>query len=493
MRIAGGEEGELALQDFLILVCLRCITGDAVPSAGTDLDQRVSQLHRFSLGLLHQFFLNQHTATLSALSLEHILLERLWKSISCKDAYVQVLLLDVVYDALKLREMTPAELPSTVSNEKRASSIDPSRTSRPSLTMSDSRPVFNPPPPQLLKCLEAALSSPSSRPVLDSWVAFLTECLPFYADSIFQVLIPLVETLCRQIGLTFSELRDTFRPGSQAAAPDLASPESTLIHLLNGLEQVLARAHDELLAEEARAQILKTPDQPQSLFGSMVSGVFQTDAHQARSATANDRLTVHLAFQDATRMCYKIWSWGLGEEAAQQDTESLASFNHTSLRMRNRARRLLEHLFTAENLECLETAIDIWRSTDAPAGKLEVFNLLSALEASRPRHSIPALFNSIYSRTNPGALEPSRKSTMTISLEDYVLVVFLVEYTRSLDDDAMDEIWQDCMVFLKDLLSNPFPHRQNLHSLLEFAAILGEKVDNTNFGEQRRMRRELGV
>lgn len=82
---------------------------------------------------------------------------------------------------------------------------------------------------------------------------------------------------------------------------------------------------------------------------------------------------------------------------------------------------------------------------------------------------------------------------MTISLEDANLVVFLVEYTRSLDDDAMDEIWQDCMVFLKDLLSNPFPHRQNLPSLLEFAGILGEKVDNTNFGEQRRMRRELGV
>jgi hypothetical protein len=69
----------------------------------------------------------------------------------------------------------------------------------------------------------------------------------------------------------------------------------------------------------------------------------------------------------------------------------------------------------------------------------------------------------------------------------------LVEYARSLEDDAMDEIWTDCVAFLKDLLANPFPHRQTLPSLLEFAAILGEKVDNTNFGEQRRMRRELGV
>jgi hypothetical protein len=82
---------------------------------------------------------------------------------------------------------------------------------------------------------------------------------------------------------------------------------------------------------------------------------------------------------------------------------------------------------------------------------------------------------------------------LTSSLNDTDLVIFLVEYARSLEDDAMDEIWADCMTFLKDLLANPFPHRQTLPSLLEFAAILGEKVDNTNFGEQRRMRRELGV
>lgn len=492
-KTAGGEEAEVSLQDFFVRVCLRCITGDAKASDDLELEQRVSQLHRFALGILRQCFLSQHAISLAPLNLENVFLDRLWKSVGGSDPYVQVLLLDVVYDALKLRDATPADLPEPPPTEKRATSIDPSRTSRPSLSMSDSRPLIVPPPPQLLKCLQAALGSASSRPVLDNWIAFLTECLPFYSTSIFQVLIPLVETLCKQIGSTFTNLRDTFRSGSQPTEVDAAFPESTLVYLLNGLEQVLARAHDELLAEEARAELLKNTDQPQSIFGSMVSGVFQSDGHHLRSATANDRLTVHLAFQDATRICYKIWSWGLGKEATQQDMSSSASFSHTSLRTRNRARRLLEHLFTAENLECLETVIDIWRNSVTTSSKPEVFNLLSALEASRPRHSIPALFNSIYSRTNPGALEPSRKSTMTISLEDANLVVFLVEYTRSLDDDAMDEIWQDCMVFLKDLLSNPFPHRQNLPSLLEFAAILGEKVDNTNFGEQRKMRRELGV
>ncbi|EFY87795.1 putative regulator of reproduction DopA [Metarhizium acridum CQMa 102] len=270
------------------------------------------------------------------------------------------------------------------------------------------------------------------------------------------------------------------------------TPESTLIYLLNGLEQVLALAHDQLLAEEARTQLIKGPEQPSSLFGSMVSGVFQSEGPQSRSATANDRLTVHLAFQDAMRICYAIWSWGQGDDSRKQDPGSSASFGYTSLRMRNRARRLMEHLFTAEILECLETITDIWRASGSDMERTQIFNFLSSLDACRPRHSIPALFNAIYSRTNPNALDPARKSTLTISLQDSDLVVFLVEYSRSLEDDAMDEIWQDCMTFLKDLLGNPFPHRQTLPSLLEFAAILGEKVDNTNFGEQRRMRRELG-
>ncbi|KAK6843591.1 Protein dopey [Apiospora arundinis] len=355
-------------------------------------------------------------------------------------------------------------------------------------------PHLTPPPVSLLKTIRAGLESPSSRPVLDSWVGFLTESLPFYADSIFQVLIPLVETLCGQVGNTFENLQSTFAT-SGMGSPGTSAPETTLISLLNALEQVLAKAHDQLLAEEARAQVVKGPDQPQGFLSNMVSGVFNSDAPQTRSATANDRLTVLLAFQDAVRICFKIWSWGQGSDAATLENESALSFNYTSLRMRNRARRLLEHVFDAEALECLETVVGIWCATLSAPSKVkqsEVLNLLPALDGSRPRHTIPAIFNAIYSRTNPSALDPSRKSTLTISLQDTDLVIFLVDYARSLEDDAMDEIWQDCMVFLKDILGNPFPHRQTLPSLLEFAAILGEKVDNTNFGEQRKMRRELG-
>ena len=492
--IQAGTDADITLQEFFLHVCLRCISPGKITGEGGS-EARVTQLHRAALTVLHQILLNPFAEQLAKLHLENTLIEKLSESLRGPDPYVQVLLLDVVYASLKLRELVPAEPPISPGHERRVTNMEAARGSRVSLT-SERAAVMQPPPPALLKCILAGLSSPSSRSVLDSWVGFLTECLPLYADSVFQVLIPLVETLCTEIGNTFNSLQHLFRVTEQAPSHGAAGPETTLISLLNGLEHVLANGHDRLLAEEARAQVVKSPDQPQGFFGNMVSGVFSSDAPQARSATANDRLTVLLAFQDAVRICFTIWSWGQGGDAALQDTSSGASLNYTSLRMRNRARRLLEHLFAAETLECLETVIGIWRGAlDSANGSkaAEVFNLLPALDGSRPKHTIPALFNAIYSRTNPGALDPSRRSTLTIELQDMDLVIFLVDYTRSLEDDTMDEIWQDCTAFLKDILGNPFPHRQTLPSLLEFAAILGEKVDNTNFGEQRKMRRELAV
>ncbi|KAH8890997.1 hypothetical protein GQ53DRAFT_688145 [Thozetella sp. PMI_491] len=488
-----GTDEEATLQEFFLQVCLKCIACERIPE-DRRLQISTTQLHRSALTVLHQVLLNPYAESLSRLHLEDLLIDRLARSLKGPDPYVQVLLLDVVFASLKLREMLPVEPPPSPLQEKRTMSIslDPTKSLR--LSLSKERPPQTPaPPPTLLKCIQAGLSSPSSRSVLDSWVSFLTECLPLYYDSIFQVLIPLVETLCSQVASAFLGLQKMFRSTDYVPGQATCGPETTLISLLNGLEQVLAKGHDRLLAEEARAQVVKSPDQPQGFLSNMVSGVFASDAPQSRSATANDRLTVLLAFQDAVRICFTIWSWGQGG-AGSQDASSAASFNYTFLRMRNRARRLLEHLFAAETLECLETVIGIWRGSledaDSP-GHVEVFNLLPALDGSRPKHTIPALFNAIYSRTNPNALDPGRRSTLTIELQDTDVAIFLVDYARSLEDDTMDEIWQDCIAFLKDLLGNPFPHRQILPSLLEFAAILGEKVDNTNFGEQRKMRREL--
>lgn len=178
------------------------------------------------------------------------------------------------------------------------------------------------------------------------------------------------------------------------------------------------------------------------------------------------------------------------------DSHSLASFQYASLRMRNRTRRMLEHVFAAEALECMETLVELWTKSQPSERGWEassIIDLLHTLDGSRPKIAIPAIFNAIYSRTNPSALDPNRKSTLASNLSESDLVNFLVTYAKSLEDDVLEEIWTDCTMFLRDVLANPFPHRQILPRLMEFTAVLGEKMENTNYGEERRMRRELGV
>lgn len=465
-----------------------CVCAASYHSITTSPSAR-TELQRVSLAALHQILQSSQSAALAKLQLEERLVALLHASLDGAEPAIQVSLLDVVLAAVRINAAEQQQLQSPRTHS-RFSSMDMTMGMR-TLQRQASLTVASIPPSSLIKCLQAGFESPSTRPVLDSWVNFLAEILPFYVDSIFQLLIPLVGTLCSQVTETFELLSTTFQGQDDSMS---STPEATLIALINGLEQVLARSHERLRMDESKVQNVKSPDQPQGFFSNITPSFLTADAPQTRSQTANNRLTVLLSIQNAVRISYRIWSWGTGQ-GALQDPESSASFSYTSLRMRNRARRLLEHLFAAEALECLETVVEIWQNSQSSQGKVDtaVFSLMHVLDGSRPKYTIPAIFDALYSRTNPTALDPSRKSTLTSDLQDTDLVMFLVEYARSLEDDAMDEIWVDCMTFLKDILTNPFPHRQILPGLLEFGAILGEKVDNTNFGEQKKMRRELGV
>lgn len=491
----GYMDEDMSLQTFFASAAVRAVDGDP---EGAGAVERVSNLHKMALGVLHRLLLSPYSKPLADMELENILMARLISTIETKETYLQVCLLDALHAALKLSLSRPAshlghlrQLSRSNDSVRRLSiSGDPEKVAPP--------PQYAP-PQQLLKCLIGGFSSRSSRPVLDSWIYFLGECLPMVTEVIFQILLPLVECLCEQIKKTFESLKEAFRESEKLNVPDSGSrsPESALVALLNGLEQILAAAHDRLLTEEQRNVGPKNIDAPTGgFFNNMVSGVFSVESPQNRSVAANNRLTVLLCFQDTVKICHSIWSWGdVNSNSGSVDSACKESWQFISLRMKGRARRILEHMFAVETLECLETLIELWPGRMAPLGERNVgsiFRLVNVLDGSRPKHTIPAIFNAIYSRTNPSALDPNRRSTLTAELTDIDVVVFLVEYARSLEDDAMDEIWADCMVFLRDVLANPFPHRQTLPSLLSFTAILGQKVDNTNFGEQKKMRRELG-
>ena len=454
------------------------------------------QVNRTSLSLLKHFLMGPLSKSIIEI-VEEPLIEELGRSIERAEASLQSPLMETILAALQVRKTqnSVARSPSTPAPP----TAETPRTSKHLTVATDvfdrraPSPKALQPPSDLLTVIRSGISSPNSRQVLDHWISFVNQCLPYYESGIFRNLIPLVECFCTTLGSVFETLQNSF-DAPHVERSDVSEPVIGL--LLNGLEQSLATAHDALSIEEPSTAPIKSPEQQQTgFFGNMVSGVFTAD-NRSKTMTANNRLTVILCFKDAMRLCYSIWSWGdTRRNEKSRDPAVLASYNHVVLRLRNRARRIFEHLFAAEALECLETLIDLWQghaSNEDPSQSTMVLNLLNVIESSRPKITIPAIFNAIYSRTNPSALEPSRKSTLTSNLSDTSLAYFLVTYLRSLEDDTMDEIWSDCLAFLKDVLGNPMPHRQTLPRLLEFTAVLGEKVDRTTFGEQRKMRRELG-
>ena len=450
-----------------------------------------------SLVVLRQLLVGPGADEIIESGVDSLLIDRLSFALDEGSAVVQEATIDTLLAALKVRFAhvflpTPPVRPRV----KRAASRE-GLTSASLLSLASDKgekrpptPTLPEPPPQLLDCLIKGISSVNSWEVAEKWVLLLCETLPLYQGGVFQILLMLVECFCREIQNSYTKLRRSFK---QTENWSEERAEQVTIALLAGLETCVATAHERLLVEEGSISSAKNPDQSHGFFGNMVSGVFASEGSQNQSSTANNRLTVLLCFQDAVRLCFSIWSWGASEqEGPPQDTESLASFQYTSLRMRNRSRRILEHLFTAEALECLETLVEMWAKSEAGPSAL-VFNLLHTLDGSRPKITIPAVFNAIYTRTNPLALDQNRKSAMACDITESELAGFLVMYARSLDDDVLDEIWTDCGTFLRDVLSNPFPHRHILPRLIEFAAILGAKMDNTNFGEDRRTRKELGV
>jgi len=472
------------------------IISDQAPNS-TQVSAEGERLQKEALHLMRQLLLGPGAEDLVESGIDEFLVERLLIASEGGSVAVQGAIIDALLAALKVR-FAQAYVPAPPPRPKHQRAGSRERLTSPSILSftsdkaerKSSMAQFPHPPERLLDCLLKGISSAKSREIVDKWIGLLCEVLPLYSDSIFQILLMLVECFCREIKASFGRLRLAFQ---QTEDWPQDRSEHVTIALLTGLETCIAHAHERLLVEESNVPAVKSPDHPQGFFGNMVSGVFHSEGNQGRSNTANDRLTVLLCFQDAVRLCFSIWAWGAGGKSGiPPDSESMASFQYTSLRMRNRSRRILEHFFTAEALECLETLVEMWTKSDLETASL-IFSLLHTLDGSRPKIAIPAIFNAIYTRTNPNALDNNRKSSLTSNLPESELASFLVAYARSLDDDVLDEIWTDCTTFLRDVLSNPFPHRQILPRLIEFAAILGAKLENTTFGEDRRMRKELGV
>ncbi|KAK5172860.1 uncharacterized protein LTR77_002980 [Saxophila tyrrhenica] len=449
------------------------------------------RLQRKSIDILLALLSGPSAGALLSLELDSRLLEHLMQSLAQGSRELQGLLLRLITLALSLRLSANGvdRAPSTGKRSSISLNRPPQAGPNPSPNSSSTNLAASP-PPQLLECLKAGFSSQCSRPFLGQWVLFLSNILPLCAHAIFASLLPLVGCFCKELNKVHDDLVALSTTHGDCAT---ASPELAGMALLEALELVLSQAHELLVADNNAEPEPKQTSQTRSILGNVTAGFSRAESLPSRSTQANSRLTVVLALQDAVRTSVDLWVWSSRyTEADGYDNSSAASASYNALKLRTRTRHLLEQIFAVEPLEALEVVMSSWYHSASLGYAGVALGLLHAMQGLRPKNIVPATLDALCSRTNPTALSPSRLSSQTIDLTAPDIVLFLQAYLESVEDDAMDEIWPDCTAFLRDVLSNPLPYRLVLPGLLSVILLLAQKVDNTNFGEQRKMRRDLG-
>lgn len=477
--------------DGLVCLALFCLDVLRLPPAAA----QVAKQH--ALLILQLLLTSPEPSTLIPLHTEKHLLTTFMSHLTSGQGALQTIFLDTIHQALTLNasslHVASNREQSQIVSQSRASQSRPSQSTGPQAVIPSQYTTT--PPTDVIYCITYGFSAPICRLHLENWVAFMNQVFPIYGDSILTAMIPITECLCKQIDVTFGYLANALSKSSTGV--DGTVPSTALSSLLTGLELLLANPYLNLHESQTPHETAE-PTKSQHSIGSMVPGLFSLNGHEGRMSRVNSRLTLILCIQDSLRTCFSIWVWTMkGHESGRSAVPATATAALSSLRLRHRSKRMIDNFFFAEGLECLEALIFVYK--EARHGKRSdtaassVLTLLHTLSAARPRDTLPLILNALYSRTDPDALEFTKRSTLTCDLTSTDIVIFLLDYVRTMEDDAMDEIWTECTTFLRNVLSNPLPHRTVLPILLEVVVLIAEKFDNTNHGDQRKMHRELGV
>lgn len=419
-----------------------------------------SEALAISIDLLEVLLRNTFNDILEVLSTLITLLHQFNKRAANSNSYSVVRITALLS---KLLQGLSSKVPAQLQAGKTKTAPDGEHEEKDPLTIALENLIRN-----FVDCLIEGLSSHTDIYIVDCWTHLLTDCIPLFGDYILQVLMPLVECLCAQTNNAFNLIKNSSKSMSLAQ----------FFSYMKALEKILTAAHRRVSAEDTKSNLVKTSHEP-GFFGQVMSGIFSVESPMARSAAANNRLTVLLCFQDALKVCYNVWVY------VEESQDKTGSQRHHNSRLLFWTLKAVESLYNMETLETLETFIDIGRTSP------HVIKLCNRLDGPKPKATIPNLFNSVASRVNPMSLNMNERSTMTSDLTDADVFDFLVEYLKSLNADAIEDVWNDSISFLREVQNNHYMYRPLFPDVFRFIAVMAEKGESASFGDQRRVKREL--
>ena len=73
------------------------------------------------------------------------------------------------------------------------------------------------------------------------------------------------------------------------------------------------------------------------------------------------------------------------------------------------------------------------------------------------------------------------------------LVDALIPFVRQIELSSIADINQDCLVFLRECISNVAPFKTLIGNILTLATVYGEKLDDSVIADKKKMRKDFGV
>lgn len=337
--------------------------------------------------------------------------------------------------------------------------------------------------------LVTSVSSMEKPLVIASYIKLLSESITYFQNSIFKIILPLTTSITKCVEKLFEKEKTE---GGNYQSVSL---------LINGLEELLEVSQSYLSADEGNGYLSSTSSRNDFL-QNMVSNVFFNESGVNDSKVQSERHVILESLKRVVYCCFDIWVWAHKHSNIKETDSELCTFgeqnfqqslHHQAYKYKFKSKKLLEKLFTLKPLEVLEDLVE------RHASNLTI-TLVHVLDGNRPVLTLPYMFQSIISRCNRNSStifstmshlkripEPSPVNKLDVNS----IMTFIIDYISTLEKAAMEDFYNDFMLFIREVSNNYQAYDSISTSVLKMTAIFSEKIDGTKFGEQKRVRRDI--
>ncbi|KAG8710253.1 hypothetical protein FRC11_004702, partial [Ceratobasidium sp. 423] len=483
--------------DVLVDVLLRIIQSEPKAQLVARMETLNEHLHTIALDTL-QAIVSRGEVDLPTLeTVEATIVSKLYMSVHTNRVDLQNKLLHVLHSTIFAVTSTSTLTPGTAPGSPRlapgkiallpGSSVD-------ELASSDGQPAklsgsIN---PLLIQTIIDGITRTSHTPILQHWVDFVLMTIPHFQQSQAQVVLPLVDCVCKQLRVALDSIQELIQARRTATVDHISHvTDAEVIVLLNALERLVllatTRSTEPGPTEE---DDMASEKESSGLFG-IVTTVFNSDSH---SNAATEKITPlspsYRCLFDSISVLHSLWiasAWNPSSPPHAIDE----SISLTYGRARMRCRKVFERIFRVQSTDVLEILVDCWdKGENSPDMTLRTFEIVDILAASA-QTVIHMLCESISMRSTGPGDRGRRGSVGNTTLSDSILFKFMQEYLTKLESPIVNQVWGRLVSLLKDITANVQAHRSQVFPALKCLVAAAEKQAMTTALDDRRTKKDL--